>query len=688
VQKYTNFIASTTATNSTLTVLSNASCVVYIAGTLGAATLYSDNGVTPLANPFLSSATGRIDFYAANGRYDVVVSKVGFLSVTISDIELDDLLAPSGSNSVGYLPAGTGAVATTVQTKLREGLSVKDFGATGNGVTDDTVAIQLAFTSAAALTPKKTVYFPAGTYVINPSTLIDPTGCSIDGDGQNVSIIKPSVLVVPAVAGLYTHFVYNTDSNFTVSNIQIDLTNVTYLGASVSLAQRSAHILVFNCTNWAIRNCSFIGISNNMIGVYGNGGNYWEVVDCYFENLVPSDRYTQSINIQENSGKHKVLGNVMNGCGLFSASGEGLVSNNICYNIAYGAGLAFGPEPTAKNNVITNNHCTGGFGFDENSTYTSGIENWTDDAIITGNYMSNNAGSGISHGGQNGLVANNICLNNGNYSGAFPPATPANGITAFSILSPYVSNPANSVITGNICSDTQATKTQGYGYRESGTLAGFTGMMVHSNYFYGNLTGDQLLVQTLPQVLRSNSPAWMPSMSVGSATPATNVNLLSNSFQSLTGVDASALRVIDSFTSTATSGNRGINFQMSTAAAVTNVTPVFINNTTTTGAGAITNQTGIFIQDLTTGTNIKAIQTNVAAGANKYNIFASGTAPNYFAGEVQIAGGATPILHSITAQNNGAGVAAGTVTNAPVAGNPTKWIAFDDAGVTRYIPAW
>jgi hypothetical protein len=213
-------------------------------------------------------------------------------------------------------------------------------------------------------------------------------------------------------------------------------------------------------------------------------------------------------------------------------------------------------------------------------------------------------------------------------------------------------------------------------------------MMVHSNYFYGNLTGDQLLFQTLPQVLRSNSPAWMPSMSVGSATPATNVNLLSNSFQSLTGVDASALRVIDSFTSTATSGNRGINFQMSTAAAVTNVTPVFINNTTTTGAGAITNQTGIFIQDLTTGTNIKAIQTNVAAGANKYNIFASGTAPNYFAGEVQIAGGATPILHSITAQNNGAGVAAGTVTNAPVAGNPTKWIAFDDAGVTRYIPAW
>ncbi len=681
MQKYTNFIASTTASNSTLVVLSNASCVVYIAGTLGAATLYSDNGVTPLANPFLSSATGRIDFYAANGRYDVVVSKVGFLSVTISDIELDDLLAPSGSNSVGYLPAGTGAVATTVQTKLREGLSVKDFGATGNGVTDDTVAIQLAFTSAAALTPKKTVYFPAGTYVINPSTIIDATGCNIDGEGQSVSIIKPSALAQPDVNALFVHLRYVSDSNFTVSNIQIDLTNVTYAGVHPS-TQRSSHLLVFNCTNWSVRNCSFTGISNNHIGMYPNGGNYWEVTDCYFQNLVPSIQYSQAINIQANSGTHRVLNNVMNGTGLFSNSADGLVSNNVAYNISFGAGLAFGPAIGCENNVITNNHLTGGFGSpDVNNTYTAGIENWGANSVITGNYCADNSGSGIAHGGPNGVIANNICLNNGQGGSLL------SGITAYSILAPIVTGPSNSVITGNLCSDTQAVKTQIYGYRESGAGV-FTGMMVHSNYFYGNLTGDQLLFQTLPQVLRSNSPAWMPSMSVGSATPATNVNLLSNSFQSLTGVDASALRVIDSFASTATSGNRGINFQMSTAAAVTNVTPVFINNTTTTGAGAITNQTGIFIQDLTTGTNIKAIQTNVAAGANKYNIFVSGTAPNYFAGEVQIAGGATPILHSITAQNNGAGAAVGTVTNAPAAGNPTKWIAFDDAGVTRYIPAW
>jgi hypothetical protein len=46
-------------------------------------------------------------------------------------------------------------------------------------------------------------------------------------------------------------------------------------------------------------------------------------------------------------------------------------------------------------------------------------------------------------------------------------------------------------------------------------------------------------------------------------------------------------------------------------------------------------------------------------------------------------------LHTTTtALTNGAAAAAGTLLNAPAAGNPTKWVPIDDNGTIRYIPCW
>ena len=49
-----------------------------------------------------------------------------------------------GANYINYTPVGAGSVATTVQAKLRESVSVNDFGAVGDGVTDDRPAFVLA----------------------------------------------------------------------------------------------------------------------------------------------------------------------------------------------------------------------------------------------------------------------------------------------------------------------------------------------------------------------------------------------------------------------------------------------------------------------------------------------------------------------------------------------------------------
>jgi hypothetical protein len=46
------------------------------------------------------------------------------------------------------------------------------------------------------------------------------------------------------------------------------------------------------------------------------------------------------------------------------------------------------------------------------------------------------------------------------------------------------------------------------------------------------------------------------------------------------------------------------------------------------------------------------------------------------------------LVTATVTMNNGAAASTATLTNAPAAGNPTKWVPFNDNGTTRYIPAW
>lgn len=50
--------------------------------------------------------------------------------------------------------------------------------------------------------------------------------------------------------------------------------------------------------------------------------------------------------------------------------------------------------------------------------------------------------------------------------------------------------------------------------------------------------------------------------------------------------------------------------------------------------------------------------------------------------------GTTVLINSSVNLADGAAAAAGTLTNAPAAGNPTKWIEINDNGTIRKIPAW
>ena len=82
---------------------------------------------------------------------------------------------------------GTSAVARNVYTKLKEVFSVKDFGATGNGSTDDYSAI----TAAIAASAGKTLIFPKGTYSVSQTIIFDKSDTIIRGEGD-VTITMPA----------------------------------------------------------------------------------------------------------------------------------------------------------------------------------------------------------------------------------------------------------------------------------------------------------------------------------------------------------------------------------------------------------------------------------------------------------------------------------------------------------------
>lgn len=111
----------------------------------------------------------------------------------VSDTVLAEFAASDGSSLVGFQQAGTGAVTRTAQAKMRDVVSVKDFGAVGDGVADDTAAIQAAINWASA-NHKPIVYIPCGQYKISTlymtyDAVLNPGFSTAAGEGGRMTLI-------------------------------------------------------------------------------------------------------------------------------------------------------------------------------------------------------------------------------------------------------------------------------------------------------------------------------------------------------------------------------------------------------------------------------------------------------------------------------------------------------------------
>lgn len=89
------------------------------------------------------------------------------------------------ATNVNFSQAGTGAVTRSTQARLRDSVSVKDFGAVGDGVTDDAAAIRAALAAASG----KTVRFPQGVYLLGSSLGIIDQETRLEGAGRRNTIL-------------------------------------------------------------------------------------------------------------------------------------------------------------------------------------------------------------------------------------------------------------------------------------------------------------------------------------------------------------------------------------------------------------------------------------------------------------------------------------------------------------------
>lgn len=98
--------------------------------------------------------------------------------------------SPASSANVNFLQSGAAAVSRTAESKLRESVSPDDFGAVGDGVTNDTNAFNLAI----AATSGEVVLSPNKTYAVN--LVITKRGTRINGrSGDNLSVAPQSTMV-------------------------------------------------------------------------------------------------------------------------------------------------------------------------------------------------------------------------------------------------------------------------------------------------------------------------------------------------------------------------------------------------------------------------------------------------------------------------------------------------------------
>lgn len=451
--------------------------------------------------------------------------------IQIVDIE-DTGMAVSGTNKrataqlmaneLGKLTNITAAGSTTARTlanRFADVVNVKDFGAVGDGVTDDTSAIQAAFLAASSAS--REIYFPSGTYFLNTWSTYTFDGSThraavFIATNNTVSVRCSKNAVIKAGAGLSgaspgAVFWFRSQSGalaadgqvswsggyFDLSSLPTNTTGVTGIrfeqklkevrvdgvtfdhgvqtavGSNIGVGGGDESILIVEPEFASVTNCSFLGAPD--IGIYLSGnsnviggipsdspryGRRAIVSGCYFyrcSNGIASKRYFKK-TIISNNHFFECAGGVLLGTtdSLVGNNGRQLIVSNNYFNKMQGGALRIDNTESA---IITGNEIVD-------------YRRWISDGTTETQVTSGNVGGSVD------LAGSTQCTVTGNVIGfkEWIPVSTANKFsTGISFKELNGVGTTNSIVTGNV-------------------IAGCYMPVSFSNLSSGNIIGDNKLV--------------------------------------------------------------------------------------------------------------------------------------------------------------------------------------------------
>jgi len=275
------------------------------------------------------------------------------------------------STDIDFIQSGTGAVSRTVQDKLRDYISIKDFGATGNGTTDDTTYIQAALDYVEA-NGMYGLLVPAGTYRLTSGLVYSDTGygkgLSLKGAGPFVSVLKmdastKTILTVNHSTGGSGGYNYTTHGYVGNIGLQQVAGKTSVKGLKIS-----------NCCYYTFENIDSSNLSHNGFQTYATEAGDADIVAlCLFKGLRGNTNTEYGFAIEAASGAIGLAQCIFDHCdfsgntksGMLLTNFDGVELNQCIVTANGGAGYTGGIDCSANgiyNKSLTMRGCEMGNG--------------------------------------------------------------------------------------------------------------------------------------------------------------------------------------------------------------------------------------------------------------------------------------------------------------------------------------